>query len=601
MKVLKRLFSYFKPYMGIIVLYVIMGIIMVLLAMLIPMITKFIIASVIGDAPFSFMGYSPSSKTELLWVLIIAWISVIVLRQGVSYLRSYMMLKSSIDAVTTMRNDCFDKMLWQSQAFLRQENTGNLITVLTHDTEMVKNFFTTFLPAILEAFLGFIFASFILFDRSPILILIIYLCAIPLCFISRKCSKIFHYYYGFVRDATAAIKMNAQENIVGMRIIKAYAQEDAEKKRFDKYNKDYTDAHINFNTVVNKFDIPFNILHTAITVCVSLISFLLIINTNSQYLNFSSSLTIAEYVEITGYVAYILVPFLNMNWWINNIQNTLISSEKIFKILETKSRIATKEGAKPCNNKNVTVAFNNVSLSVDGKKLLNDVSFTLEQGKSLGIMGATGSGKTVLINLMMRFYDTTKGSVTINSENVKNLTLDSIRKCFSPVSQGCFLFSDTIKNNILYGKPDASDEDVFFASRVAQAYDFITNTPDGFETIIGERGMGLSGGQRQRVAISRALLYNSPVLIFDDATSALDMATEKKLYQELNTHYADKSKVIIAHRISSVKDCDEIIILDKGNILERGTHEELIAKKGRYYEIYCEQFSSLASLEEVEK
>ena len=167
MKTLKRLFSYYKPYMSIIILYVIMGIIMVLLAMLIPMITKHIIASVIGDAPFSFIGYSPVNKTELLWVLIICWILLVVLRQGISYLRTVMILHSSIDAVTKMRIDFFSKMLWQSQSFLRQENTGNLITVLSHDTEMVKNFFTTFLPAILEAFLGFAFASIILFKRNP--------------------------------------------------------------------------------------------------------------------------------------------------------------------------------------------------------------------------------------------------------------------------------------------------------------------------------------------------------------------------------------------------------------------------------------------------
>lgn len=600
MKTLKQLFSYFKPYMGIIILNLIMGIIMVLLAMLIPMTTKFIIASVIGDTPFSFMGYTPSSKTELLWVLSIAWILVVILRQGIAYLRTYMMTVSSIKAVTTMREDCFKKIIWQSLSFLRQENTGNLMSILTFDTEVVKNLFTTVVPSILEALLGFFIASIILFQRNPLVVIVVYFFAVPLFIILRKCSKVFRYHFGFVRDSQAALRMNAQENIVGMRIIKSFAQEDNECNRFDKFNVENRDNYLKYNKITNLFDIPFTVLHTLVTVVVSFVCFLLIVNTNEQYLSFSTTITIAEYVEITGYIAYILVPFLNMNWWLNYMQQALTGAERTLKILNAKSLISSLPDAKACDNTSVDLSFNGVTLSVEGKKLIDNISFELPQGKSLGIMGATGSGKTVLVNLLMRFYDPTNGNVLINSVDARKLSLESVRKCFSPVSQGSFLFSDTIKNNILYGNPDATDAQVEFAAKAAQAYDFILSTPDGFETIIGERGMGLSGGQRQRVAIARALLYDAPVMIFDDATSALDMETEKRLYAALNAHFNKKSKVIIAHRVSSVKNCDEIIILEKGKILERGSHQELIKQKGRYYEIYLEQYGSLASDEEVQ-
>jgi ATP-binding cassette subfamily B protein len=241
----------------------------------------------------------------------------------------------------------------------------------------------------------------------------------------------------------------------------------------------------------------------------------------------------------------------------------------------------------------VHIQLKDASISIAGTPILENINIDIPQGKSLGIIGKTGSGKSFLINLMARFYDVTKGGVYVNSDNVKNVSLSDLRACFALVPQDVFLFSETIAKNIAYGRSNATIDDVRRCAEIAQAHNFIMDTPEGYDTIVGERGMGLSGGQKQRISIARALLFDSPVMIFDDATSALDMETEERLYTALNKNFPNKSKIIIAHRISSVMNCDEIIVLDHGKIIERGTHEELVAMKQKYYEIYSEQYSNI--------
>ena len=583
MKTLKRLFSYYVPYLGIMILYLFMGVLLVSLAMLLPQITKHITDSVIFDTPFSIFGWSPKSKEQLFIILASIWLLIVITRQGIGYLRSFIMTKASVKAVCKMREDIFDKILWQSVSFIQKENTGNILTILNGDVELIKNFFIGTLPTVLEAIFGFVFASIMIWQMSPFMVLAAYIFTIPLFIISKRMSKIFFKWYHFVRESSADLSMVTQENLNGIRIVKAYAQEEQEKKKFAEKNEGFRYHAINYMVYWCREFIPFSIISLMPNIFLTLVNALLVIN---------GKMTIAEFIAVAGYINYILVPFTQTNHWINVAQQAATSAEKVFKVLNIGSTISSKPNAEKPDISKVDLKLTNVGFSHEGKKILDDITIDLPQGKTLGIIGATGSGKTMLTNIMARFFDVTSGEVTVNGINVKDMDLTTLRSCFAPVLQDVFLFSDTIAKNIAFGRPDATYEDVLKCAEVAQAHSFISKIPDEYDTIVGERGMGLSGGQKQRISIARALLYNSPILVFDDATSALDMETEQLLYKSLKEKYSSQSRIIIAHRISSVKDCDEIIVLEKGRIVERGTHQELVDIKGHYYEIFKEQYST---------
>ncbi len=593
MKALKCLFSYFKPYISVIVLYLFMGVLIALLSMLVPQFTKHIINLIISDGTsFSFWLWSADNKASVFLYIAFSWLGVILIKQLLSVVRNYIMTYYSTQAVCKLRQDAFSKLLWQSQSFLQQDSTGNILTVINGDSETVKMFFTGTIPVIIESLFSFIFASIMIWQMNPVLVFVAYAFALPLLFVSKKISRVFAEHYHLVRDASAALSTITQENISGIRIVKAYAQENAEIKKFTKKNEAFRDRSVNYMKIWAKNYIPVGIISILPNVFITAISAIFVINGN---LNPSSTnaLTLAEFVALSGYLTFILTPFEQANNWINAIQRSVTSGNKLFTFLHTNSIISTKKNAKKIDTNSVNISVKNVSLKIRNNQILKDISFELPQGKTLGIVGTTGSGKSMLINILMRFFDVTKGSVSINGTDVRDLDLTSLRSCFSTVFQDVFLFSDTIAKNIAYGKCDATIADVKKCAKTACASEFIEKLPDEYDTIIGERGMGLSGGQKQRISIARALLNNSPVLIFDDATSALDMQTEEALYSSLKTDFSHNSKIIIAHRISSVKACDEILVLKNGEIIERGTHDELVSLKGHYFDIYKEQYSTV--------
>lgn len=590
MKTLKRLFHYYRPYLGIMLLYLFMGILVVALAMVLPQITKYIIASVIGDTLFSVFGIEIGDKGQLFIYLASAWLFVVILRQALSYVRSLIMTKASISAVCALRDDVFYRMLWQTPSFLQNENTGNILTVINGDTEIISGFFTGTIPAVIEALFGFIFASIMIGRMNIYLVLTAYVFIIPLFLVSRKFGKVFYKWYHYVRESSADLSMTAQENINGIRAVKAYAQEEQEKAKFDEKNETFCYHAINYMVIWGKNYVPFGIISNLPNIVITLVAALLVINGHTGQFGIGT-MELAEFVAVSGYIGYILVPFQQANNWINQAQQSITSAEKVFRFISTESSI--RSGSVKADTSSVHLTLENASLSINKKVILDNIDIDLPQGKTLGIMGATGSGKTMLTNVINRFYDVTGGSVKINGTDIRDLDLTSLRSCFSPVMQDVFLFSETIAKNIAFGKPDATFEDVERCARIAQADGFIKEIPEEYNTIVGERGMGLSGGQKQRISIARALLSPAPILVFDDATSALDMETEEKLYKALDEEEKYRSRIIIAHRVSSVKNCDEIILLDNGRIAERGTHDELMALNGKYAEICREQYSSV--------
>ncbi len=500
MKTLRRLFSYFVPYLGIMILYLVMGIIIVSLAMTLPMITKYIIilcdkTKTVSDTQFSLFGWSPESKEQLFLLLAIAWIGIVIIRQGLAYLRSYLMAKSSTLAVNKMCADVFERLLWQSQSFLRQENTGNILTIINGDTTLIKNYITGTVPAIIESLLGFVFASVMIWQMSPYLVLAAYVFVVPLFIVSRRMGKIFYKWYHFVRDSSAELSMVTQENINGIRIVKAYAQEEQEKKKFAEKNEAYRFHAINYMVVYCKEFIPATIISHLPNLVLTFLAALFALLMNKGVTAPSLTMTVAEFVAIAGYVGYILGPFTNASSWLNVTQQAITSAEKVFRFLNIGSTISAKPDATDIDTENVHLTLENVSFTSEKKTVLKNINIDLPQGKTLGIMGATGSGKTILTQIMSRFYDPTEGAVKLNGVDVRDLKLETVRGCFAPVIQDVFLFSDTIKKNIAFGIPDATFEDVINSAKVAQAHGFISQMPDEYDTIVGERGMGLSGGQ----------------------------------------------------------------------------------------------------------
>jgi len=585
MKILRKLFRYFRPYLGHIILYVLLGFVVVGLGMIMPKVQKIIFDNLFSSVPYDFFGMALSGSALLVGVAI-AMIGQSLLRQSMHYFRIILNENTAQQAVNAMRADLFDCMINQSQSFMRSQNTGNLMTVINGDPETVKNFFIGTVPQMFEVVVAFIFAAVMLCTEiHPYM----FLCAVvpmPLvAFLSAKARKRIRPRMQDIRDYSADLSRRAQENINGIRVVKAFNNEELERRVFDKHNDQIIGAHFAYLKEYVHSYLPMDLCASLPYCLVNIVGALLI---------FGDQLSIGGLVATGGYLSYVTQLFACVPGWISATQQANTSAAKIMELMECGNELADKPDM-PQISAHGDLKLEHVNMVFDGHTVLSDVCIDLPLGKQLGVMGKTGSGKTILANVMMRFYDPTSGKVTLDGMNEKDMRLGDVRRAFSPVMQDVFLFSETVEKNIAFYDETASHERVEWAAQTAQAADFINNLQEGYQTIIGERGVGLSGGQKQRISIARALLKNAPIIILDDASSALDMETEQALAESMRRELQGHTVVTIAHRVSSVKDCDEIIYLENGVIVERGTHEELLGLKGRYYEIYKEQYGELTS------
>jgi ATP-binding cassette subfamily B protein len=313
------------------------------------------------------------------------------------------------------------------------------------------------------------------------------------------------------------------------------------------------------------------------------------------------SISLGTLVAFTGYINMLIWPMRMLGWLTNLIAQANASAKKITDIMDVEPAIKDTEDSLRLRNVKGDIEFNNVSFKYREEYVLRNVSLKVKPGSTVAIMGTTGSGKSSIINLIGRYYDVTDGAILVDGYDVKEVNLKDLRSRMAIVPQDTFLFSASIEENIRFGKEDASFEEIREACRLACAEDFIEELEEKYDTVIGERGIGLSGGQKQRLAIARALIRESSILILDDATSALDMETEYRLLKNLHEKHKKATTFIIAHRISAVKNADQILYVEDGKVVERGTHEQLLQRKGKYYEIYCEQFKDFDSLEESEE
>lgn len=583
MKTLKQLYRYFKPYRGKIILYIVLGLAVTAVAMISPYLQKYIFDNLLVSVPLELGPFTLADGSLMLFIAV-ALLAQCIIRQGVNYIRSIMMERVSMQSVAKMREELMDKLLSQSDSFVRSQNSGNIMTIINGDPELVKNFFVSTIPQAFENTTAMIFGSVMMALINPWSLLAGYIMAPFIIMLSRRAGKDIRSPILRIRDCSANISKCAQENIVGIRLVRALSREKEEIQKFDAVCDDALDAQKEYLKTWKKRFMPLGISGAMPYVLLNVMGFVLVM---------TGEMSVGDFVATGGYLAYVTNFFNLISGWITQYQQAMTSGEKVFTFLEQGVRIKSIPEPVPLELPLKDITLTHASISVDNASILEDINISLPAGKRLGIMGRTGSGKTMLCNLIMRYYDPVHGNVTLNDTDMRLLDLAEVRKCFSPVMQDVFLFSETIARNIAFYKPDASMEEIVHAAEVAQAYEFIKELPDGFETVIGERGMGLSGGQKQRLSIARALLKDAPVLVLDDASSALDMETEKRLIAALNAEHKDKTVITVAHRIASVKECDEIIYLENGRIVERGTHDELLALGGRYYEVYKTQFGEI--------
>lgn len=570
---LKKILKYVWKYHLFIILPFIAMLIGIGLDMLNPYLTQIMIDKVITD-----------KKYELLTSVLITIGFIAIARAILGYIKEYAFDWMSTQVAIDIKKDLFNHIQSLSYSYFDSMNTGELMSRIGEDVDNIWRAAGFGAALFLENAIYFTVSAVILLKLNWLLA-IVCLATMPiLAYTTIKLERETDKAFGKISDQTVILNTTAQENIAGVRLVKAFAREKHEILKFLKLNKANYDLNIEVNNIWAKYNPLQDFLGNVSTILVVCVGGILVIK---------NQLTIGTLVAFNGYVWMMIWPMRMIGWLTNILAQSSASAKKIEKILSIKSEIVSDENAIPLNNLKGSIEFKNVTFKYNDEIILDNISLKIPESATVAIMGTTGAGKSSLINLIGRYYDVSSGEVLIDNINIKELDLNILREKMSVVPQDTFLFSDSIEKNIQFGRADASMEEIKSACSDACALNFIEKLEDGFDTVIGERGIGLSGGQKQRLSIARALVRNSKILILDDSTSALDMDTEYNLLKNLYRRKHKATTLIIAHRISAVKNADLIVFMDNGKIVETGTHNELLKKKGKYYEIYCEQFKDL--------
>lgn len=519
-----------------------------------------------------------------VWIVIITVIKA-MLGYGKEFL--YDVLSSWVHQ--DIKNDLFAHIQTLEFEYFDNMNTGELMSRIGEDAENIWQTIGYGMRLFIENTIYFVISTIILFILNYKLALACFIVMIPIGFIGIKLEKKFGEIYSKISDQTAEINTIAQEDIAGIKLVKAFSREKYEINKFLKMNKVYYDLNMEQAKIIGDYFPPIEFLtNIALVIMIVLGGFLVM----------DGEVSIGILVAFNGYIWNLIWPMRMLGELTDLLSRTVSSANKIFAIMDKDPSIKTKENFKDVKNIKGNIKFEGVNFKYDDKLVLKNINLDIKAGSTVAIMGATGAGKSSLINLIGRYYDTCKGSIKIDGIDIKEYNLEFLRKNMAIVPQETFLFSETILNNIKFSNENASFEEIKEASKLACANEFIEGLELGYNTEIGERGIGLSGGQKQRIAIARALVRKAKILILDDSTSALDMETEHELLKNLSNRKHESTTFIIAHRISAVKNADLIIYLEDGQIKESGTHDELLKKKGRYYDIYNDQFRDFNLLEE---
>lgn len=521
---------------------------------------------------------------ELFRELIMMLAGITLIRVILGYFREIFFDVVGVKVTYNLRRDLFKHLQGLSYTYYDNMNTGKIMSRIKEDADNIFRTFSFGVMLIVDGVLYFTMALYFMMQINVTFTLACLVIApvigwLALCF-EKKMQKV----YGNISDETAKLNTIAQENIAGVRLVKAFAREKHEIQKFLSRNKRFYELHNQHaNTIADHFP-KIEFLTNLLIIMVTVLGGALVLG---------EQISIGKLIAFSSYINMLIFPMRNMGWLAGMVAECGASMKKLDKMFAAESDIKEKSKTIPLGDCKGDVEFHHVTFAYNEQgNTVENIDVHIKPGHTLAIMGSTGSGKSTLLHLLTRHYDVNKGMITVDGKNVTDLSLKELRSTMGVVMQDTFLLSETIKENIKFGNNGLEDDDVEVIAKKAQVHNFVEPMVDGYETIIGERGVGLSGGQKQRIAIARALAVKPKVLIMDDATSALDMETEERIHRAIQAE-KDMTKIIIAHRISAVKNADEIIILDEGKIVERGTHFSLLNKQGPYRRIYEQQYEGL--------
>ncbi|HDE9572876.1 TPA: SAV1866 family putative multidrug efflux ABC transporter [Staphylococcus aureus] len=575
---IKRYLQFVKPYKYRIFATIIVGIIKFGIPMLIPLLIKYAIDGVINNH-----ALTTDEKVHHLTIAIgIALFIFVIVRPPIEFIRQYLAQWTSNKILYDIRKKLYNHLQALSARFYANNQVGQVISRVINDVEQTKDFILTGLMNIWLDCITIIIALSIMFFLDvkltlaalfifPFYILTVYVFFGRLRKLTRERSQ-----------ALAEVQGFLHERVQGISVVKSFAIEDNEAKNFDKKNTNFLTRALK-HTRWNAYS--FAAINT-----VTDIGPIIVIGVGA-YLAISGSITVGTLAAFVGYLELLFGPLRRLVASFTTLTQSFASMDRVFQLIDEDYDIKNGVGAQPIEIKQGRIDIDHVSFQYNDNEapILKDINLSIEKGETVAFVGMSGGGKSTLINLIPRFYDVTSGQILIDGHNIKDFLTGSLRNQIGLVQQDNILFSDTVKENILLGRPTATDEEVVEAAKMANAHDFIMNLPQGYDTEVGERGVKLSGGRKQRLSIARIFLNNPPILILDEATSALDLESESIIQEALDVLSKDRTTLIVAHRLSTITHADKIVVIENGHIVETGTHRELIAKQGAYEHLYSIQ------------
>ncbi|MBT2637535.1 ABC transporter ATP-binding protein [Bacillus sp. ISL-39] len=572
---IRRYLKFVKPYRLQIIGTIIIGILKFAIPLLIPLLIKFVLDDVIGNETLA----KDEKIDKLLWIMGIMIVVFVVLRPPIEYYRQYFAQWTASKILYDIRDRLFTHMQRLSYKYYSNTRAGEVISRMINDVEQTKTFVVTGLMNLWLDVATILIAAAIMFSMD-VQLTFVSLILFPFYAFSVK------FFFGNLRKLTrersqalAGVQSYLHERVAGISVIKSFAIEDYEQTQFDQQNKNFLTKALDHTR--------WNAKAFAVVNTITDIAPLLVIGF-SGYQVLQENLTIGEMAAFIAYIDRLYNPLRRLVNSSTTLTQAIASMDRVFEFMDEKYDIKDSPDAIELKQVHGDISFRNVSFSYEenGETVLKKLNIEVKKGETIALVGMSGGGKSSFVSLIPRFFDVTEGEILLDGKDIRSFKVRSLRDKIGMVAQDNILFSESVKSNILLGRPGASDEEVIQAAKAANAHDFIMNLPEGYDTKVGERGVKLSGGQKQRVAIARVFLKNPPILILDEATSALDLESEHLIQEAIEKLAKDRTTFVVAHRLSTITHADRIVLIEHGEIVEDGSHDQLIAKQGGYHRLF---------------